>query len=366
VPDEAPQVNVQLEGISTAITPAAKLPAAGEITDDYGLAGAWFDMRVDDAAPSRQPLKAAPAGREKMAVREDLEVGSLGLKPKQKLHFAVQAADSYALEDAPNVGSSQRYVLDVVTPEQLRAMLEARELMLRRRFETMIAEFTDTRDLLARLELTGDKPAAVSKNVAAKNGSAKPSADKSSGKSSDAPADKSAAGGAEPGDAPESAAAKSPEEQLAAERVQAERVLQNTQRTAHENLEVAESFDAIRLELINNRVDTEELKTRLKDGIADPLRRIVDGRFPGLETQLRELQARLADPQAAQASQAAALAQADVILVEMKQVLDRMLELETFNEVLDMLRSVIAAQEKLNGATKAQQKQKARALLDED
>ena len=32
------------------------------------------------------------------------------------------------------------------------------------------------------------------------------------------------------------------------------------------------------------------------------------------------------------------VAQIDAILVEMKQVLDKMLELETFNEVLDMLR----------------------------
>ena len=53
------------------------------------------------------------------------------------------------LAGGPNIGTSQQYVLDVVTPEQLRSMLEARELMLRRRFETIIEELTDTRDLLA-------------------------------------------------------------------------------------------------------------------------------------------------------------------------------------------------------------------------
>ena len=38
VADEPPQVNVQLTGIGTAITPAARLPVAGEIADDYGVA----------------------------------------------------------------------------------------------------------------------------------------------------------------------------------------------------------------------------------------------------------------------------------------------------------------------------------------
>lgn len=343
VPDEAPQVNVQLEGISTAITSMARLPAAGEISDDYGVAKAWFDIHVDDGQPRHLPLQAAPAGRDKLPVDEALELGSLQLKPKQRLHFLVQAADTYALGDAPNVGSSQRYVLDVVTPEQLRAMLEARELMLRRRLETMIDEFTETRDLLARLDLAPGKAAAEP-------------ADKKTDK---------AAKAAEPGDAP-AAAAETPEQRLVGQRVHAERVLQNSQRAAHETLEVAASFDGIRAELINNRVDTEELKSRLKDKIADPLRQIAADRFSELEKQLRDLQAKLADPATAAPVQAAALAQADKILVELKQVLDQMLELESFNEVLDMLRSVIAAQEKLNEATKTQQKQKAKALLEEE
>ncbi len=116
--------------------------------------------------------------------------------------------------------------------------------------------------------------------------------------------------------------------------------------------------------MINNRVDTEELKIRLKDGVADPLKKIVDQTFPQWESRLKQLAAQLVDPQAAPAAQAAAVAQADVILVEMKLVLDKMLELETFNEVLDMLRQVIAAQEKVNAETKQKQKQKLRDLTE--
>jgi hypothetical protein len=127
---------------------------------------------------------------------------------------------------------------------------------------------------------------------------------------------------------------------------------------------VAVAFDEIREEMINNRVDTEELKTRLKEGVADPLRRIVATRFSALEEALKQLAAVLSDPNAAVTAQAKAVAETDAILVEMQQVLDKMLELETFNEVLDMLRQIIEAQEKVNSETKQKQKQKLRDLIE--
>ncbi len=163
VPDEPPQVTVQLEGIGLAITPSAMLPAAGEIIDDYGVARAWFEYGIDAGPALEQPLAAIRSGANKVAVHEAFEVGSLGLQPKQKFHLAIGAADNDALAAAPNTASSQRYTLDVVTPEQLRSMLESRELLLRRRFETIIGEFTETRDLLARLELETEKPQADAK-----------------------------------------------------------------------------------------------------------------------------------------------------------------------------------------------------------
>ncbi len=321
VADEPPQVNVQLTGIGTAVTPAARLPVAGEIADDYGVAKIWFDFHPDDAVAQQQTLASAPEGREKVTAADALEVGPLALQPKQKLHFAVQAADGCDLAGGPRVGTSQRYVLDVVTPEQLRAMLEARELLLRRRFETIVEEFTDTRNLLAGTEAADPAKAA-----------APPAA------------------GAEPAASPQA--------------VHVARVVQNVERSRHETLGVAEAFDEIRAEMINNRVDTEELKIRLKEGVADPLRRIVSDRFPGLEEQLKKLSAQLADPAASAPTKTAALASMDAILVEMRTVLDKMMELETFNEVLDMLREIIAEQEKVNAETKARQKQKLRDLTE--
>ena len=92
--------------------------------------------------------------------------------------------------------------------------------------------------------------------------------------------------------------------------------------------------------------------TRLKDGIAEPLKRIVETRFPKLEDRLKKLAASLTDPQTGKAEQTAAREEADAILVEMKQVLDKMLELETCTEALDLLREIIQAQEKVQEKTK--------------
>jgi hypothetical protein len=210
-------------------------------------------------------------------------------------------------------------------------MLEARELVLRRRFETIVDELTETRNLLAALrvgplEAAGSEPANADRALG----------DTDLGEKQDA----------------------------ASRVVQLERVLQNSQRSAHETLQVALAFDELREEMINNRVDTEELKLRLKEGVADPLKNIVETMFPEFEARLKPLAGQLSDATAAAATRTASVAQLDAILVQMHQVLDKMLELETFNEVLDSLRQIIDLQEKINKDTKDKQKKKLRDLTE--
>ena len=60
------------------------------------------------------------------------------------------------------------------------------------------------------------------------------------------------------------------------------------------------------------------------------------------------------------------IALADEILVEMRQVLDRMLELETYNEVVALLRGIITDQDEINRQTKERQKERLRNLFDEN
>lgn len=340
MPDEAPQVTVALRGIGSAITPDASIPVVGAVADDYGLAEVWFEHRVGETEPQRTPVAAAAAGASESPIDAQLDARPLQLEPEQKLLLAVKAIDRYDLGELPNEGSSQRFLLDVVTPDQLRVMLESRELMLRRRFETIYAELIETRDLIARIDFSPAEPAESAKieEEAAEAGEAE--------LESDSPADEES-------------------RSLARRQVRIVRSLQNVQRSAHETLAVATAFDEIYEEMVNNRIDSEDLQRRLIETIAVPLKEIGGPRITELEQTLETLKTQAGNQQAGGATQGVAVAQADAVLVEMKAVLDRMLELESYNEVMELLRAIISEQEQLNQQTDQQRKDKLKDLLED-
>ncbi len=346
-PDEPPRLGVQLRGIGPAITPKARLPVEGPVSDDFGIARAWFEAIVDAQPAVQQPIEIPDRLPTELTLSGALDVEPLGVKAGQRLVASVKAADRCDLTGEPNVGLGERWMLDVVSPEQLRAMLEARELVLRQRFEAVIHEVTETRELLARLK------------VGPMGGASPPT-----GNGDDSSPKPSAPEGAEPEDE-SNAAGDSPQRAVAMGSLRVERGMQNARKNAHETLGIAESFEDIRLQLINNRIDTEELLERLQGGIAQPLRRVGGQMFPELERRLESLRASLGDPAAAEQYRGQAQLQLDRILVVMRQVLQRMLELENFNEAVELLRDIIRQQEQLDQQTKQRHKQKLRDLLKE-
>ena len=274
-PDSAPQLQVRLKGISSVITPSARLPVTGEMRDDYGLGRGWFEYAVDEKDVKEQTFVNQPKGNDQVEVSEAFEARDLELKPGQKLLIGTAASDQYDLppEKKPHVGHGERFQLTVVTPGELRALLESRELNLRQRFETIISEVTETRDTL--------HPARIGRSAGfwGKRANEKDGKDVKDDKAGKDPTDS--------GDEP--AAALTPEQLLAGRLLRVQGILQNSQKNAQETAGVAVSFDDIREELINNRVDTEELRIRLKDYIADPLRQIAGKKFPELENGLIRL-----------------------------------------------------------------------------
>jgi len=330
---------VQLDGIGTAITPQARIPAAGRITDDYGLGRVWFEYAVDGRKPGDRVVRQfTDHPTDFQLAGTAMELADLTLRPGQKLAITVKAADLCDLGHGPNVAGSERWLLDVVTPEQLRVMLESRELVLRQRFDAMVQEMTETRDLLARLDV-GPPPAA---DPAKK------------------PAD-AAAKGHEPGD---DEPADSPARQGTLRRLRIEGALTNCRKNTPEVLGLAESFDDIRKELINNRIDTEELKQRLGSGIAEPLHRIGEDMFPELDRRLELLEQAVADQRLGPERNLLAQKQADDILLALHKVLGRMIELEDFNELVQSLRTIIKEQQRLDEETKQRHKQRIRELLE--
>jgi hypothetical protein len=408
-PDDVPVIALRLKGISTAITPQARLPVVGQVRDDYGIAKLWFEYQLDQQPPAQQPFRTSPLSREGVARNElsiepaddealDLKrlvaVGELltrhnvdspedlaritstdekplieGISTQEqieralafapsvggKLLVTLKAADNCALPSGANIGQGERYQLDIVAPEQLLSMLEGRELMLRRQFEIIYNEMKDTRDALALIDFS---PPEAKKSDADKAGSEAGERKKIGAEPGDKPDDD-----APPGETPEQRSARLLKRAMEQREVRVGRAIDNGDRSASETGTVADSFDDLREEMVNNRVDTPELQTRLKDQIADPLRKISTQLFPIYRKQLLELKRVVDDPENGPPKLEGAVKQADAILAEMKLVLDKMLELETFNEVVDMLRDIISSQEKLNQETLKRQKEELKNKL---
>jgi len=309
LPDEPPQVAVRLRGISTAVTPRARVPLVGTISDDHGLGGAAVRLTKADAAETLLPVARVRAGDAVVELpaeaAEVVLLEPLGLAVGSTLGLAVTATDTCTLGGEPNAGTSDAWSLDVVAPESLVAMLEAREIILRRRYESCVADLTQARD-----------------------GFATPRRDEEAADSVDRPDEAS-------GPAPASGLAEA------------------TSRAAGETAELAEAFRGIRLEFDNNQLITPELEARLIAQIADPLASLSAEDLPALAAACR-----------AGASRPELVRQADMVLARMRAVLDKMMELESFNEVVELLRGMIRTQEQIRTDTLEQQKRRAREALE--
>ena len=303
LPDEPPQVAMRLRGISTAVTPRARLPLVGTISDDHGLGGASVRLKVAGGAETSLPVLRVREGDAVVELpaeaAEVVPLEPLGLAVGRKLELAVTATDTCTLASEPNAGTSDTWSLDVVAPEVLVAMLEAREIILRRRYESCVADLTQARDGFAAPERPAEGDTA--------------------------------------GDRGDDAA----------------RLGDATARAAGETAELAEAFRGIRLEYDNNQLITPELEARLIAQIADPLSALSKQDLPALAVACR-----------AGTGRQELVRRADEVLARMRAVLDKMMELESFNEVVELLRGMIRTQEQIRAETLEQQKRRAREALE--
>ncbi len=360
VEDQPPLVNVRLSGIGSVVTPDVLLPVRGTVQDDYGIAKSWLEMTINKQPPNSIEFGLLAGGKVEISAdfREfrNSDSSSLSnqpagdqtvfLKPTDKLVIQVKAQDRFDLADKPNEGGGDRFELDVVTADQLLSVLEGRELALRRRLEQIIEEMTETRDSLVRTKSANDAAVTVEMPEDSKNSGNDPAKS----------------------DAATTEALDSRARSLRL--LRAQRALLQCQKSAQETLGVAAAIRDIRDELTNNRVDTEDRKQRLTEQIADPLQRIGESLFTDLEKQLTELSATLerlrknkTEASEADAGVDQTVAQTNEVLRELQNVLSSMLDLETYNELLDIVRSLIEEQDKLTTETKKQQKKQALDLL---
>jgi len=345
VEDTAPRVDIAVKGIGSAVTPQVMIPIEGSIQDDYAVHEAWFEFQRNDGPPQRMPIPVARDG----AVQAALDFRALrttqpelAIEPGQKLALAVKAVDRCTLEAGPNMGQSPRVELEVVTPEEFLIRMDRRELAERRRLEHVVDELTQTRDALIRVqnEILGISPPRDPVERATESGESQEKPDSTSGSS-----------------------LSSPEGRLDLRAIRVQQAIRQCEKSAAEVLGIASAFYSIREELINNRIDAEDRKSRLKELVADPLARIAAESFPKWQETLGVLERAVARQQDEAVAAEAAIAQANALLAELNQVLQAILDIESYNELIEIVRNLIREQERLLEETQKARKQQALELL---
>lgn len=122
-----------------------------------------------------------------------------------------------------------------------------------------------------------------------------------------------------------------------------------------ETLAVGEAFRGVYDRLVANRIDNSDLLDRVGRQIADPVLELGEGEMAALTALLG------ADPAAYRANAAAELSTS--VETTMERLLAVMRSLETYNEVLAMLRQVIDGQDRVLQDTKRARRDQARSRL---
>ncbi|WP_164102811.1 polyketide synthase [Candidatus Laterigemmans baculatus] len=349
VSDAPPEMQLRLRGIGSAVTPEVRLPIEGTATDDYAVEQVRIHVaRASEEVEPQPTTRAVTTDREgrfetTMDLRDLAAEGQFPrLEPGGKLNVYGEATDAYDLGD-PHITRTDLFHLDVITADDLLATLERRELGLRTRLEQVITETQALRDALDLLRREGWTPSSDAANRQAT----------SEGVAVQVDAATEAEVGSTDGDDVEGVDRTA---QLLRLRIQQAGL--QADKTSQELTGIAASIDDILLEMVNNRVDSVDRRERIAQGVRDPLNAIVAGPLTQLDRQIDGLLPLVERTATGPAAAAAAVETTEQVLLQLTAVLERMLDLESYNEVLDLVRGLIDNQEKLIEATEREQTRK--------
>ena len=343
IPDQHPAVDVRLKGIGTSITRQATIPVAGQIrdaaegsqlygvVDDYGVADVRFEYRVEGgaAAPTEafqsRAFETPAGGRPQVEVAERFPVLDLDLTVGQKLVLKVVASDADNLT-GPHQASGTPWTFQIVSDDELIALVALKELNIRRRFEQILEELRNTRkDLL--LHRTRLEEAQV---LRGRDAATRTAAD----------AEKLAV--------LETGALTS-----------VERATSGARKNHNELQSIEEEFRDVRDELANNAIpDVRPMLERMDDGILRPLRQVNADDFNAIDDLLVKGRDQLETQENPLGTLELTTDQLGATITKLEGVLAQMLKNEDYNKVLEMLRSVIRGQEELKKQTELERKKK--------
>ncbi len=302
------------------------LPIEGDVTDDYGVAEARFEFKIDaEAEYRRQPFLKNADGDREFSVDERFEVLALDLALGQKLILSVVAEDADNL-NGPHVKRGEETVFEIVSPEELLSLISARELNLRHRFTQILEEVEAIRADMSshRVKLRESEPLRTNPP---------------------------------PTERAEEIRGQLRELDISLETV-AQRSLLKIRKNANETASIEEAFVDIRAELINNGVQTQRMLDRLEQGILKPLNLLNTIHYNNVDESLALFQLALERSQNPYESMDTCVEELDRTIEQIQRILAAMLKLETINEVRELLRSILEQQEALKKKTEQERKRK--------
>ncbi|MDR2117281.1 MAG: hypothetical protein LBP87_12965 [Planctomycetaceae bacterium] len=401
IKDQPPTVTARLDGIGTAITPNAVLPASGEITDDNGLASAFYRFEIErgnrdnisesvspenQSSENKPPENSLPANQEEelqtknvtslqknqgsvaiagvesgqtvFPLAQEFSVSEISVQPGDKLSLFLEAADRFNLDgQTGQIGLGPRWMLEIVSPERLLSLLEVREISLRQRFEVLIGETERTKTLIEEFSLQPTEE--LIRETESLSVISEPLIDVD----------------AEEKNQEELEAKKKKiletisKEQAATGLYNISRSLRDTQKEVYDLRMIIESFSLIRREMVNNRIFSEDAEQRLDRGIIQPMQELVDTDFPETDRMIVFLQQTLEvrdQPlrKTALEQQKTVLEQFNIVIKKMTTIRDNMVSMESFNEAIDILRAIIKQQQQLRHETLEEKNKRLKNLIE--
>lgn len=341
VPDSPPAVEMRPVGIGSAITQNAQIRLEGRIQDDFGVDRSWVEIQVIGGAKMELPLSTDADGAFSTLIdlkNQQTPDGILRVIPDDKLTISVFAQDKCDLEGEGNIGTADRLQLDVVTADKLLSLLEGRELDLRRRFEQIRDETMRLREEYARIQIDAKRFAPGAEKFAASETTLQE--------------------GGQPQD-PQELFRKA----LDLQRLRIQRAMQASKKADGELVGIRVGFEEIRVELTSNRMDTTARKERLEKMIIEPIAKLSDPMHAQLQSTTQQLEALYDQPEPFIPVVEVALEQTDAIILEMERILEKMFDLENFNELMEKMRQLIDAQTDLREETEDLRKKQILDLL---
>ncbi|MEZ6093267.1 MAG: hypothetical protein R3C03_03370 [Pirellulaceae bacterium] len=329
IEDRPPTIRTDLNGIGTAITPNAVLPINGVVEDDYGVEQTW--LHLGTSQPESTPIDVALELKQGAKLDSSIDLQSLRDSNSdwkltedsgEYLSLAVHATDHYALDESPHIAIGELIRLELVSANELLRILEHRESAERRRLEQIRSELSDARFYLQKVverrnDLSWDDRVIFSN-----------------------------------------------------------RFRSQLDKSTSELFGVSNSFENLKQQLINNRINAPERIDRLEHLVVRPLRTIHDS----LKSNVRKLAVEIHEEVSARTGVKPAIesdrnrwnsnaesvtSTFDRNLRQLDTIIETLIKLETQNELLDIVRRMIQDQESILKATREERKRDAfEGLLD--